>query len=283
MKKQLLLLLGLLCSTCSQVPGGSDDEKELLKEGEKQFRGMVQKSQSSSCWLEAIAKLNASCKRLAITEQRRLALDFTNCFLWHSGRTTYPCDSSRNITSCTISMSDTDFNIYTKFVLHTMHICYYLSVERWHQRTTDAIQHLSNSSIEALNNLRISLQFQKAMEQKQQNLLTGLNTMEDLVHQQSTTLSTVYTSLKGVLDGTRYLLSNFLIGLVGAEALLLATLFWVFILFLPQFDNSKCLLLTLLVLEQIAEILLRKIHGVIIQSIVHPTPEDLVRPKKFNI
>lgn len=100
--------------------------------------------------------------------------------------------------------------------------------------------------------------------------------MEEMAIRQRDLLSEVYSSLKGSIDGIRYIMSLFLVEMIGVETFVVAVAAWVVIFFLPQFNYSRFWLHVLLMGEQVLEILLRKVYGRMVQETPQPAPDKLV-------
>ena len=101
------LLLSLIILTTTSPDSSSDDQRKAL--GENKFQELQEKTVSSSCWKDAVARLNTTCKRITDVEQSRLAVAFANCHLAKSGRQVYHCSDTITIQECTGDMDTVAF------------------------------------------------------------------------------------------------------------------------------------------------------------------------------
>ena len=172
------------------------------------------------------------------------------------------------------------FQAYTEFFTHTGHICYFLQNAIWQERTEGVINALSHTSSLAVSKLERSLQHHEVIEKKQNQVLGMFQTMEELAHRQRDLIWEVYSSLKGSIDGVRYLMSLFLVELVGIETFILALCCWVVIQLLPRFGYSRCWLNLVLVGEQVVEVVLRRAYMKVVETggkeHSQPTADDMV-------
>ena len=67
------LLLSLIILTTTSSDSSSDDQRKAL--GENKFQELQEKTVSSSCWKDAVARLNTTCKKITDVEQSRLAVE----------------------------------------------------------------------------------------------------------------------------------------------------------------------------------------------------------------
>lgn len=249
---------------CYSLVEEKDEERKRL--GERKFREVVKKSEENPCWKDAVSKLNHTCQKLTDVEQSRLAVAFANCHLGKSGRTTYACDSTMSIRACTEDMDSVAFQTYTEFFTHTGHICYFLQNQLWQEKAENVILQLSQTSSETVFKLQRSLEHHKAIEKKQNRVLGAFEAMEELALKQRDLLWEVYSSLKGSIEGVRYIMSLFLIELVGIETFIIAIVTFVVIYFLPQYNYSRFLLSMLLMGEQVVEIGMRRSYGKVVRE-----------------
>ena len=275
MSRFLFFLMILNVATCYTLDGEDSEERKRL--GERKFRDVVKKSDENPCWKEAVSELNSTCKKLTDGQQSRLAVAFANCHLGKSGRQTYACDSTMSVKSCTQDMDAVAFQTYTEFFTHTGHICYFLQSQLWQERAENTIFQLSETSSETVFKLQRSLEHHKAIEVKQNKVLGAFETMEELALKQRDLLWEVYSSLKGSIEGIRYIMSLFLIELVGIETFIIAVVMWVVIYFLPQFGYSRFWLNLVLIGEQVMEIVFRRFYGKAMNELPHPSPDRVVR------
>lgn len=255
---------------------GRDDSEERKRLGESKYREVVKKSDENPCWKEAVSELNSTCKKLTDVQQSRLAVAFANCHLGKSGRKTYACDSTMSIKSCTKDMNSVAFQTYTEFFTHTGHICYFLQSQIWQEKAENLIFQLSETSSETVFKLQRSLEHHKAIEKKQNKVLGAFEAMEELALKQRDLLWEVYSSLKGSIEGIRYIMSLFLIELVGIETFIIAIVTWVVIYFLPQFNYSRFMLNIVLLVEQTIEILMRRSYAKIMREVPQSSPDSVV-------
>lgn len=245
--------------TCQCILPGSED-KDRKHMGKIKFEDLRKKSEMSLCWKNAVSQLNSTCKLLTDTEQSRLAVGFANCHLQKSGRQTYPCDNLMSIRACTVNMNPVAFQTYTEFFTHTGHICYFLQSELWHERTENILSELSETSSATVTKLKKALDHHKVIEKKQNEVLGAFQSMEEMAHRQRDLLSEVYASLKSSVDGVHYLMSLFLVELIGVETMAVLILSWVVIIFLPRFGYSRLYMNAVLFCEQGMEAIVRKIY-----------------------
>ena len=267
LKLCLYVLLWFLLNTVTCVSLSREEDEERKYLGEAKFREVVRKSEENACWKEAVALINSTCKKMTDVEQSRLAVAFANCHLSKSGRTTYACNISDSIKDCTGTMDSVAFQTYTEFFTHTGHICYFLQNILWQEKTENVIYRLSEASSETVHKLKRSLEHHKAIERKQNEVLGAFESMEKLAERQRDLLWEVYSSLKGSIDGIRYLMSIFLIELIGIETFIIAIVVWVMILLLPRFNYSRFWLNMLLITEQIVEIVMRRSYSKLVQDV----------------
>ena len=253
-------------------------EEEAIKTlGENKFQEVMKKSKGNPCWKRAVSQLNSTCKDLTDIEQSKLAVAFANCHLMKSGRMTYVCEDSMSVESCTGDMDPVAFQTYTEFFTHTGHICYFLQNVLWQEKTENIIFQLSETSSQTVNKLKQSLEHHQLIEKKQNEVLGAFVTMEEMATKQRDLLWEVYSSLKGSVDGIRYVMSLFLIELVGIETFVITVVMWVVILLLPKVNYSRCWLMMVLICEQLMEIVVRRAYGKLVRETPHPSPDDVVR------
>jgi hypothetical protein len=254
----------------------AEEDEERKRLGERKFREVVRKSDENQCWKVAVSELNSTCKKLTDGQQSRLAVAFANCHLGKSGRKTYACDNGMSVRSCTENMDSVAFQTYTEFFTHTGHICYFLQSQVWQERAENTIFQLSETSSETVSKLQRSLEHHKAIEKKQNKVLGAFQTMEDLAIKQRDLLWEVYSNLKGSIEGIRYIMSLFLIELVGIETFIIAVILSVVIYLLPQFSYSRFWLNLLLIGEQMIEVCMRRSYGKAMRELPHPSPDRVV-------
>ncbi len=272
-----LFLLYLYLSIASSVTLSSDEEEAITILGESKFREMVKKSEGNPCWKRAVSQLNSTCKGLTDIQQSKLAVAFANCHLMKSGRRTYVCDETMSVETCTGDMDPVAFQTYTEFFTHTGHICYFLQNVLWQEKTENIIFRLSETSSETVKKLRKSLEHHQLIEKKQNEVLGAFVTMEEMAMKQRDLLWEVYSSLKGSVDGIRYVMSLFLIELIGIETFVVTIVVWVVILLLPKINYSRFWLMIVLICEQLSEIVVRRAYGKLVRDTPHPSPDDVVR------
>lgn len=82
-------------------------------------------------------------------ERRALTLELLNCHLEDAGRKPVVCidsSSSSSSSSCTKSMSDAEFQLYTSFFIDIDHICFFLNHEIWMDRIQLTVDLLESTS-----------------------------------------------------------------------------------------------------------------------------------------
>ena len=281
-------------------------DKQRRELGESKLHELQKKTQSNSCWRETVARLNSTCKKLSDIEQSRLAVAFANCHLAKSGRETYHCNDSMTVQECTEGMDDVAFQTYTEFFTHTGHICYFLQSELWQERMDGVVSKLSDTSTEAVEKLEEALKYHKELDKKQNQALDNQEAildqdrriadslddtrrsmnaafldMNEMAQKQKLLLTEMFGTLHDSVESIRYLMSLFLIEFVGYETFAVFVVSCLVILFLPQFGYSRFKLYLLLLLELMAEILLRKLFGYFVLwgggTGTRPPPESMVR------
>ncbi len=293
-----LLSLAILLSFNS----GLDDKRKVL--GEDKLHELQENTVTSSCWKEAVARLNSTRKKLNDVEQSRLAVAFANCHLEKSGRQVYRCDDTMTIRDCTGEMDNVAFQTYTEFFTHTGHICYFLQSEIWQERTDKTISRLSETSKEAVIRLEESLDYHREIEKKQNRVLDNqeaildqdqriANSLDDtrrsmdhhfdevneIAHKQKLLLGEMFSTLQNSVESVRYLMSLFLLEFLGFETLLFFSTVAVVILMLPRFSFSRFFLYMLLFVELVVEVLVRKLFGYFVLvggAGSRPPPEAMV-------
>ena len=278
----LAIVLQCLITSATVSPNFSMDEQR--KKGENKLRELKEKTMTSSCWKDAVARLNSTCRKLNDVEQSRLAVAFVNCHLEKSGRQVYPCDDIMTIRECTGSMDNVAFLAYTDFFTHTGHICYFLQNEIWQERTDRTISRLSETSEEAVLKLEASLKYHREMEDKQNQALDNqaaildqdqriadslddtrrsmdrhFDEVNEMAHKQKLLLGEMFDTLKGSIENIHYLMSLFLIEFLGFETLLFFFVVSIVVLMLPRFGYSRFFLYMLLFFEFVVEVLVRRL------------------------
>ncbi len=113
----LTILLSLIIIATTSPDSSSDDQRKAL--GENKLQELQEKTVSSSCWKDAVARLNTTCKKITDVEQSRLAVAFANCHLAKSGRQVYHCSDTMAIQECTGDMALLRFR-HTQNFSHTL-------------------------------------------------------------------------------------------------------------------------------------------------------------------
>ena len=272
-----------------------DEEGKSL--GESKLRELKRQSESSPCWRDARSQLDASCKNLTDMQQSWLAVAFANCHLAKSSRQIYPCSDSMTIDECTRDMNPVAFHTYTEFSTHAGHICYFLQSQLWQERTENVIPRLSDSSKEALDKLKGSLEYHKLLDAKQNNqdkILDQDQKIAESLHKTSEQmneaftdvrvmakkqwqlLSEVFGTLQRSIESVHYLMSLFLIEFVGYETFAFFIVYWLVILLFPRFGYSRAKLHLVLFANLAVEIVFRRIYGYFMFGEIKPPPETLV-------
>lgn len=284
----LAILSAALLNISSQPPSidGSGFDQERKDKGELKLKEMQDRSKSSSCWKEAVAGLNSTCKSLTDLQQSFLALAFANCHLEKSGRQTYQCNESVSFKDCTKGMDPVAFQTYTEFFTHTGHICYFLQNELWQEHTQGVISKLSSTSTETVQKLEQSLRHHRELNHKQnlaldnqvaildqdrriaaslddtrQNMDKAFTDLNQMTEKHKLVLTEIFGNLQGSINSIRYLLSLFLIEFIGYETFALFFVSGLVIIFLPQFSYSRVKLYLLLFGEVVSEVLVRRLYG----------------------
>ena len=296
----LTVCLFITCLTLvKETSCGVKEEEDRRQLGEAKLHELQRRTGNSDCWRVAVAQLNSTCKQLNDMEQSWLAVSFANCHLGKSGRQTYPCEDSMSIKQCTGDMDVLAFQTYTEFFTHTGHICFFLQSQLWQEKTEDVITQLSDTSRQSLVKLQESLNYHKLIEQKQDealhrqenilqqdrsiasalqetkhNMESAFQSMEELATQQQDLLGEVYTGLKTSIDSVHYLMSLFLVELVGYETFAVVLVTWLVILFLPQFGYSRFKLYLLLLVELGSEVVVRRVSVYMAIGAASQTPSD---------
>lgn len=177
-----LMIFVFLSASAFEMPS-----KDKYKAGEKSLEDFQAKARHSDCWKRAIENLEVGCKKLTDIEQSYLAVDFTNCHLKKSGKTTYNCSRDKSIEECTSSMDDLAFNAYTTFFTHTTNICYYLQSQAWQEKTEDTVSKLSKTSEEVAGQLESSLKNQLLVLKHQNQSLQ--NQKDIIIHEQKLSMT----------------------------------------------------------------------------------------------
>ena len=297
------LLLSLIIIAATSPDSSSDEQRKAL--GEHKFQELQEKTVSSSCWKEAVARLNTTCKKIIDVEQSRLAVSFANCHLAKSGRQVYPCSDTMTIRECTGDMDTVAFQTYTEFFTHTGHICYFLQNEIWQDRTDRTIFKLSEASEEAVKKLEESLEYHREMEVKQNQALDNqaaiidqdrriasslddtrrsmdrhFDDVNEMARKQKLLLADMFGTLQDSIESVRYLMSLFLIEFVGYETFAVFVVASLVILFLPRFGYSRFKVYLLLFGELVVEVVVRRLFGYFVLgggAGSRPPPEAMVR------
>ena len=298
----LTILLSLIILATTSPDSSSDDQRKAL--GENKFQELQEKTVSSSCWKDAVARLNTTCKKITDVEQSRLAVAFANCHLAKSGRQVYHCSDTTTIRECTGDMDTVAFQAYTEFFTHTGHICYFLQNEIWQDRTDRTVSKLSEASEEAVKKLEESLDFHREMEVKQTQALDNqaaiidqdrriasslddtrrsmdrhFDDVNEMAQKQKLLLADMFGTLQDSIESVRYLMSLFLIEFVGYETFAVFVVSSLVILFLPRFGYSRFKLYLLLFGELVVEVIVRRLFGYLVLgggAGSRPPPEAMV-------
>ena len=113
------------------------------------------------------------------------------------------------------------------------------------------------------------------MKQQQRQVIGAFRTLEsdidrthnqvldsfNTLHDQAKHLVEIYSNLKGSIDTVRYFMSICVVKLVGIETIIMVTMCWIFIYYLPRFGYSRLYLSVLLVAEQVRNAYRIFFHG----------------------
>ena len=124
----------------------ADERYKLGKEKLSELRQLTTMPKYSQCWTKALDNLENGCQHLSDDAQHRMALQFANCFLLKTGRPTYPCEKTDEISQCTKNMPSEAYATYSQFFTHTQNMCFFLQAQVWQEETGHTINRLSNSS-----------------------------------------------------------------------------------------------------------------------------------------
>lgn len=136
----------------------ADERYKLGKEKLNELRQLTTMPKYSQCWTQALDNLENGCQHLSDDTQHRMALQFANCFLLKTGRATYPCKKTDEISKCTEKMPSEAYVTYSQFFTHTQNMCFFLQAQVWQEETGHTIDRLSNTSA------TVTQQLQKASE-----------------------------------------------------------------------------------------------------------------------
>ena len=152
---------------------GSDERYKLGKDKLNELRQLTTMPKYSECWTKALDSLHNGCRHLSDDAQHRMALQFANCFLLKSGRQTYPCEKTDEISQCTDTMPSEAYSTYSYFFTHTQNMCFFLQAQVWHEETGKTINRLSNSSAIVAQQLEEASDLQGQMLKDQNTSLTN--------------------------------------------------------------------------------------------------------------
>ena len=282
-------------------------DQARLDLGEAKLNELKGQAEHSPCWKDAVSRLNSSCKLLSDVQQSKLAVAFANCHLEKSGRKTYPCPDEMSVADCTRDMDHDAFHTYTHFFTHTGHICYFLQIELWQDRTESLVGQLSDASSKAVEKLEQSLQYHRIMDEKQDSALrnqdviieqdrkiasslrdtrksmeSSFSEMSDMAEKQKALLGEMFGSLQASVDAVQQLMSLMLVEFIGYETVLMFVISWLVVLLLPQFRYSRFKLLLLLFAEVVAEVCVRRVYGYMALGWGKP-PADMVGMKEYIV
>lgn len=218
------------------------------EKGRIEYEKIAKKAETSDCWRDALGGLNSSCRNINDEDQNRLAIAFTNCHLERSGRVTYPCPPDHTIAQCTngATMEDAVYDIYTQFLIHTSHMCYFTQSQAWQERTEGTIDRLSLASDMAADKLGEALHYHQTMEEKQNQALRNQDEIISQAETQKLILDNVTGTLKSGLGNIQWALSSILGEIVTFETAVFFVLAFLVLTFLPQYGASRLWLYGLL-------------------------------------
>ena len=147
----------------------ADERYKLGKEKLNELRQLTTMPKYSQCWTQALDNLENGCQRLSDDTQHRMALQFANCFLLKTGRVTYPCEKTDEISKCTQNMPSEAYSTYSQFFTHTQNMCFFLQAQVWQEETGNTINRLSNTSATVTQQLQEASELQGKML-KDQNM-----------------------------------------------------------------------------------------------------------------
>ena len=147
----------------------ADERYKLGKEKLNELRQLTTMPKYSQCWTQALDNLENGCQRLSDDMQHRMALQFANCFLLKTGRVTYPCEKTDEISKCTENMPSEAYSTYSQFFTHTQNMCFFLQAQVWQEETGNTINRLSNTSATVTQQLQEASELQGKML-KDQNM-----------------------------------------------------------------------------------------------------------------
>jgi hypothetical protein len=284
---KLVVILIYLCSITGAIKYEQDDNiRESTKQsGREKLADYQRHAQTSSCWYEAVIKLNSSCKAMNDKDQSRLALSLANCHLERSGRQTYACPTHKDIQYCTNRdiMDDLSFQVYTEFYTHAEHVCYFIQSQLWQANTEGTINRLSDVSTLAVAMLEESLTHHKELRNSQDMVLDGQaailegdkkiaeslketeanidHTFQEIsrkTEQHKNLLYELLESLDRGMGGINWLLSSILGEIMSLETAIFFITTLLLITFLPQFGLSRVWLYSILTAYGLMEGVVRR-------------------------
>ena len=132
-------------------------ELEIVNSSKKYFEIMNEITfPSPSCYTEIINKLNYDCEMANETQQKYLAIQFTQCFYNITGRLDlFPTDVADE--QKTSKMSNSVYSTYTIMKVHWKNLCMFSKQNAFNEETSRALYDLyqsMNESINSISNIR---------------------------------------------------------------------------------------------------------------------------------
>ncbi|KAM3571819.1 hypothetical protein VYU27_006157 [Nannochloropsis oceanica] len=150
-----------------------------LMEGEQDREN----SRFSACWRQAMGFLSSSCKDMDMPTKQRVALHLASCHLEEGGRPSVRCaDKEKDVRVCLKRVQgDAAWATYTDLFLFADSYCHSLQADAWQAQTEALINHLGQSSRQAVSLLHDSADTQRELLEHQQ---ASTRLQEDLVKAQ---------------------------------------------------------------------------------------------------
>ena len=213
-----LLALSLLVPLCRCAI--SDEEFDKGRTSYHTLRANAEEgSERAGCMKEAFSQLSVTCVSLNDTLVSYLALRFTICH-YQSTQRELPqqcigaIPTPDSTTSCTNSLTESAFIIYTQFYTHTRASCYFLEAKLWQERTERTSHRLGDVAVESADKIERSLSNSdelirgqnilqiKASEltEKHDTLHSKIDQNQDKMDQLSRTITDYYTMITEILS-----------------------------------------------------------------------------------
>ena len=150
--------------------GGDMEQDSRYELGKAKYEAITKETRMprySQCWTDALAHLQQGCKQLTDDIQYRMALNFANCHLEKTGRTTYPCGQDQELKECLQHMDHDAYQVHAEFVTHTQNVCFFLESQVWHDKTESTIHRLADNSATVAQQMEDSSQLQTELLKRQ--------------------------------------------------------------------------------------------------------------------